>query len=66
MKEDLQIIDQEAARTRAVVRALLDFARQREPQLEPADVNEMVRSTVTLVCHQAKRAGVTTKESYDE
>jgi two-component system NtrC family sensor kinase len=66
MKEDLQIIDQEAARTRAVVRALLDFARQREPQLEPGDVNEMVRSTVTLVCHQAKRAGVTTKESYDE
>jgi len=66
VKEDLQIIDQEAARTRAVVRALLDFARQREPQLKPADVNEMVRSTVTLVCRQAERAGVTTKESYDE
>jgi len=66
MKEDLQIIDQEAARTRAIVRALLDFARQRKPQLEPADVNDIVRTTMTLIRHQAKGARVTIKESYDE
>jgi two-component system NtrC family sensor kinase len=34
--------------------------------LEPADVNEIVRSTVTLIRHQAKGARVTIKESYDE
>lgn len=66
IKEDLQIIDWEAARTRAIVRALLDFAHQREPQLEPTDVNEIVRSTVTLIRPQAKGARVTIKESYDE
>jgi signal transduction histidine kinase len=66
MKEDLQIIDQEAARTRAIVRALLDFARRREPQLEPADVNDIVRTTMTLIRHQAKDARVTIKENYDE
>jgi GAF domain-containing protein len=66
MKEDLQIIDREAARTKAIVRALLDFARQREPRLESADVNEIVRTTMTLVRHQAKGARVTVKECYDE
>ncbi|TEU15261.1 MAG: GAF domain-containing protein [Anaerolineales bacterium] len=66
MREDLQIIDREAARTRAIVRALLDFARQREPRLEPVDVNEIVRTTMTLIRHQAKGARVTIKESYDE
>ena len=66
MKEDLQIIDREAARTKAIVRALLDFARQREPRLESADVNEIVRTTMTLVRHQAKGARVTIKENYDE
>jgi two-component system NtrC family sensor kinase len=66
IKEDLQIIDREAARTKDIVRGLLDFASQRETRLEPADVNEIVRSTVTLVRHQAKGARVTIKESYDE
>jgi GAF domain-containing protein len=66
IREDLQIIDREAARTKAIVRALLDFARQREPRLESADVNEIVRTTMTLVRHQAKGARVTIKESYAE
>jgi two-component system NtrC family sensor kinase len=66
IKEDLQIIDREAARTKDIVRGLLDFASQRETRLEPADVNEIVRSTVTLIRHQAKGARVTIKESYDE
>jgi PAS domain S-box-containing protein len=66
MKEDLQIVDREAARTKAIVRSLLDFARQREPRLEPANVNDIVRSTMALVRHQAKGARVTIKESYYE
>jgi PAS domain S-box-containing protein len=66
MKEDLQIIDREAARTKAIVRGLLDFARQREPRLESANVNEIVRTTMALVHHQAKGTGVIIKESFDE
>jgi signal transduction histidine kinase len=66
MKEDLQIIDREAARTKAIVRGLLDFARQREPQLEQVDVNEIVQTTMALIRHQAKCARVAIKESYDE
>jgi PAS domain S-box-containing protein len=66
MKEDLQIVDREAARTKAIVRGLLDFARQREPRLESADVNEIVRTTMTLVHHQAKGTGVIIRESFDE
>ncbi len=66
MKGDLEIIDREAARTKAIVRSLLDFARQREPQLKPADVNEVVQSTMALIYPQAKSAQVTIKESYDD
>jgi two-component system NtrC family sensor kinase len=66
MKQYLQIIDREAERTRTIVRGLLDFARRTEPRRAPANVNEIVQSTMTLVRHQAKGAGVTIKESCDE
>ncbi len=66
MKEDLQIIEREADRTRVIVRGLLDFARQTEAQLELADVNELVQITMTLLRNQAKVVRTTLKASYDE
>jgi two-component system NtrC family sensor kinase len=66
MKKYLQIIDREADRTKDIVSGLLNFARQTEPRREPADVNEIVQSTITLAGYQAKAAGVTIQESCDE
>jgi PAS domain S-box-containing protein len=66
VKHDLQIIEQEALRTRSIVRGLLDFARQTEPHIVPADVSEIVHSTVNLVRHQAMLTMVTIEEMYDE
>ncbi len=65
-RKDLQIIEREAARTRAIVRGLLDFAHQTEARLELADVNEVVRITMTLLRNQVKMAKVTVEESYGE
>jgi two-component system NtrC family sensor kinase len=66
MKEELQMIEQAAARTKTIVSGLLGFARQTESRLELADVNQIVQSTMALLRHQAKVARVTVKKSYDE
>lgn len=50
MRADLETIDREAARTRQIVRALLDFARTSDPVLVPTDLNALVEEAVMLVC----------------
>lgn len=48
-KSDLAIIESEALRARGIVRSLLDFARQREPQKESLDINDLIESLIPLV-----------------
>ncbi len=50
MRDDLETIDREAARTRRIVKSLLDFARTSDPVLAPADLNAIVEEAVMLVC----------------
>jgi signal transduction histidine kinase len=50
IRPDLETIDREAARTRQIVRALLDFARTSDPVLAPTDLNALVDEAVMLVC----------------
>jgi len=63
---DLAIIEREALRARKIVRDLLDFARQREPKLEEADLQAIVREMVGLLRHQAEVANIQIVESYAE
>jgi signal transduction histidine kinase len=58
MRGDLETIDREAARTRQIVRALLDFARTSDPVLAPADLNSLVEETVMLVCTRSVLAKI--------
>ncbi len=51
--EYLAFIQQEVARAAAIVRHLLDFARQREPSFEELDLPSLIQDTVALVSHQA-------------
>ncbi|HET7853985.1 MAG TPA: ATP-binding protein [Candidatus Methylomirabilis sp.] len=51
--EYLAFIQQEVGRATAIVRRLLDFARQREPSLEELDLASLVQDTVALVRRQA-------------
>lgn len=48
-RSDLAIIESEALRARGIVRSLLDFARQREPQKESLDINDLIESLIPLV-----------------
>jgi two-component system NtrC family sensor kinase len=43
----------EATRCKNIVRGLLDFARQREPNVEEADVNDILKRTLSLLRNQA-------------
>ena len=51
--EYLAYIQQEVGRATAIVRRLLDFARQREPSFEELDLASLVQDTVALVRRQA-------------
>ncbi len=51
--EYLAFIQQEVGRATAIVRRLLDFARQREPSFEALDLASLIQDTVALIGHQA-------------
>jgi len=55
-RERLDIIVKETTRCREIVRGLLDFARQREPQKEVSDVNRIIEAALTLTRNQLAKA----------
>jgi two-component system NtrC family sensor kinase len=65
-KQDLQVILQEAQRTRTIVQSLLSFARQMPPQHEPVQLNSVVRQALKLRAYDFSNRGIEVLESYDE
>ncbi len=65
-KRDLQVILQEAQRTRTIVQNLLSFARQMPPQHEPIQLNTVVRRTLQLRAYDFANRGTEIVEHYDE
>jgi two-component system NtrC family sensor kinase len=63
-KEELQVILQEAQRTRVIVQNLLSFARQMPPQREPAQVNTILKQTMKLRAYDLENHGVELTEKY--
>jgi signal transduction histidine kinase len=55
-REYLGMIQGEVGRAAAIVRRLLDFARQREPAFGPVDVGQVMREAVAFVERQARLA----------
>ncbi|MHB0857637.1 MAG: sensor histidine kinase [Anaerolineae bacterium] len=47
-KPDLEIIRNEAARCRAIVKNLLSLARRQQPGLEPVQINDLIQRTIEL------------------
>lgn len=62
-RSDVETIRNEALRARAIVRALVDFARPPESESIAIDLRETVRSTVGLVRDHLERRGITVIES---
>ncbi len=65
LKGDVEIILKEAQRVRDIVHGLLDFARQREPRKELADLNQLLVDTLKLYRYQFNKARVQTHETCD-
>jgi two-component system NtrC family sensor kinase len=66
MRADLETIDREAARTRHIVRTLLDFARTGEPVLVSADLNALVDESIMLVCTRSALARISLEKDLSE
>jgi len=65
-KQDLQVILQQAQRTRTIVQNLLSFARQMPAQHEPVQINSIVRQTLKLRAYDFSSQGTEITENYDE
>lgn len=64
-KDDLQVILQEAQRTKEIVHDLLCFARQSPARREPVQINTVLRQTVKLRAYDFSSHGVEVQESLD-
>jgi two-component system NtrC family sensor kinase len=58
----LSLVERESQRCTAIVRNLLDFARQRELTLKETDVSAAVREALSLLSNQISIQGVTVDE----
>lgn len=56
--KQLGLIEREAQRCSAIVKSLLDFARERPMLVKPSDVNQAVEEVLTLLENQAHIQGV--------
>ncbi len=51
-EEQLLKMEKELQRTARIIRNLLDFSRQSEPNIRPVDINKVVEAALQLVGHQ--------------
>jgi two-component system NtrC family sensor kinase len=52
-KENLERIANDAERCQKIVQGLLDFARQRDPEMRPLDLNDVAKKALSLLENQA-------------
>ncbi len=55
---NLRLVQRETERCSAIVRNLLDFARQRTPSLKEVDVSAVVEESLTLLAHRLQMQNV--------
>ncbi len=65
-RKDLQVILEEAQRTKEIVQNLLSFARQRPPQRQRVQLNDILRKTIALRAYDFANHGVQIVERFDE
>lgn len=57
-KEMVRDVVSEAGRSKHIISNLLDFARESGSQLEPLDLAQLLRDTITLASNQIKLSGI--------
>ena len=66
VKEYSEKIVNETMRCRKIIRRLLDFARQTEPEKELADINKIVKDTLALIENQASLQNIKIVTEFNE
>jgi len=56
-------MERETARSSRIIKALLDFSRQTEPDLRPIDINEVVEATLSIIGHQISLGNIDLEKS---
>src|SRR5262249_17486222 len=64
MREELDLILEEASRARDIVRDLLNFSRQRDFEPELTEINPIVEQTIAMVRRQGSLDDVAVHELY--
>src|SRR5439155_646341 len=64
MREELDLIQEEAGRARDIVRDLLPFTRQREFVPQVTDLNQVLEQTLAMVRRQGAFDSITLHEEY--
>ena len=59
LDEGLRIIIQETQRCKTIIQGLLEFARDREPQMIPANVNDIIERAIGIVDNEFRLRHVT-------
>jgi two-component system NtrC family sensor kinase len=65
-RQKLRMMEQETLRVRKIIRNLLDFSRQRASRMQPGDLLQPLRETVSLLRGAADAAAVRIIEDYPE
>jgi two-component system NtrC family sensor kinase len=64
--EDLDLVIQETKRCAAIIRRLLDFAREKTPERKYSDINRMIEDTIQLVGQSAQADDIDIVMDLDE
>uniref|UniRef100_A0A7C4TCG4 histidine kinase n=1 Tax=candidate division WOR-3 bacterium TaxID=2052148 RepID=A0A7C4TCG4_UNCW3 len=64
-KKNLLRINNEAQRCKTIVKGLLDFAREKKPEIKKSSINELIESTLNLLKTQAIFLNINTKIELD-
>ena len=65
VRENLERIEKETKRCHAIVQSLLDFSRQRVPNVEPVDVNRLLDATLKFFEKQSDFQNLEVVRRYD-
>jgi len=63
--EDLDLVIKETKRCAAIIRRLLDFAREKAPEKKFADLNRLIETTVRIVEQPAQLQGIELRLEFD-
>ena len=66
LKEGLDIIIHETIRCRKIIQSLLDFSREREPQMNAGRINDIIEKALTILENEFKLSHIEVQKDLSE